>query len=203
MEQQGIVREILRIVAPVVRSLELVIWGIELIPSGRTVLRIYVDAPSDAPAGCAKMQYLNESARGVGGRGPSINQCANVSRHIGLALEAEGIFSQAYVLEVSSPGMERPFFTLTQLAPYVGENLELTLESAQQELPGRKRLRGKLQAVGERCFTLLAYDAPEGTQLSIPWDNVRKAALAPDLPFARVDKPGKKNSAFKADATSQ
>ncbi|MCL1984855.1 MAG: ribosome maturation factor [Betaproteobacteria bacterium] len=146
---------------------------------------------------------MNDPACGVDGRGPSIGQCANVSRHIGLALEAEDIFSHAYVLEVSSPGLERPFFTLAQLAPYVGEDLELKLESAQPELPGRKHLRGKLQAVGERDFTLLAFDAPDGTRLSIRWDNVHKAALAPKNPFGRVEKPGKKKSALKAEATSK
>jgi hypothetical protein len=47
----------------------------------------------------------------------------------------------------------------------------------------------------------LAYDAPEGTRLAIRWDNVRKAALAPELPFARRATPGKKHSASRADAT--
>ena len=85
----------------------------------------------------------------------------------------------------------------------MGDDLELKLERAQPELPDRKRLHGKLQAVGERVFMLLVYDAPEGMQLSISWDNVRKATLVPVLPFSNTEKPGKKKSASKADATSK
>ena len=118
-------------------------------------------------------------------------------------MDAEDIIPHAYVLEVSSPGLERPFFALAQLTPYVGSDLALTLINAQIEVPDSKRLRGKLLAVGEHAFTLLAQNAPEGTRLSIPWSNVRKATLAPELPFSNVAKPGKKKSALKADATSQ
>ena len=186
MEQQGVIHEITRIAEPLVRSLGLELWGIEILPSGRMVLRIYVDTPPAA-----------------GGRGPGIDQCAAISRHISLALEAEDIMAHAYVLEVSSPGLERPFFTLAQLAPHVGGDLALKLGCAQPELPDRKHLRGRLLAVGEHAFTLMAYDAPAETRLSIRWDNVCKATLAPVLPFANVEKPGKKQSAPKADATSK
>jgi hypothetical protein len=81
--------------------------------------------------------------------------------------------------------------------------LDLKLGSAQPELPDRKRLRGKLQTVGEHAFALLAYDAPEGTRLSISWDNVRRATLAPELPFSNPEKTEKKNAAPKAGATSK
>ena len=194
MEEQGIVGEITRIAEPLVHSLGLAIWGMEIIPAGRTVLRIYVDTPTEG-------SDMDASAHEAGGKGPGVDQCAKVSRHVGLALEAEDLIPHAYVLEVSSPGLDRPFFTLAQLAPYVGSDVTLKLAGAQPELPGRKHLRGKLLAVGEQAFTLLAYDAPEGTRLSIRWDNVRKAALAPELPFAKLEKPGKKKSAPKADAT--
>jgi len=191
MVQQGLVYEITRIAEPLARSLGLVIWGIEIIPSGRILLRIYVDTPPSAPDALVKNPDAGESLREANGRGPGIDQCAQISRHIGLALEAEDLLPHAYVLEVSSPGLERPFFALAQLAPYVGNNLELKLGSAQPELPDRKRLRGKLLAVGEHAFSLLAYDAPEETLLSISWDNVRKATLAPKLPFSNVEKNGK------------
>ncbi|MCL2122697.1 MAG: ribosome maturation factor RimP, partial [Desulfovibrionaceae bacterium] len=155
MEQHRLVHEITRIAAPVVRSLGLAIWGIERIPSGRTVLRIYVDTPSGARDVSAERPDAEEAARPADGRGPSIDQCAKISRHIGLALEAEDIVPHAYVLEVSSPGLERPFFALAQLAPYIGGDVAVKLGSAQPELPDRKCLRGRLQAVGEQAFTLL------------------------------------------------
>ena len=196
MKQQGMIDDITRIAEPLARSLGLELWGIEVIPAGRTLVRIYVDTPPDG-------RNADDSAREAGGTGPGIDQCAHVSRHVGLALEAEDLIPSAYVLEVSSPGLERPFFALAQLAPYVGNDLELKLGSAQSELPDRKRLRGKLLDVGEHAFTLLAYDAPEETRLSIPWDTVRKATLAPLLPFSSTEKPGHRKSAPKAGATSK
>jgi len=203
MGQQNIIQEITRIADPVIRSLELALWGIEVIPAGRTLVRIYVDTPPGAEDALAEGPDMNAAARGPLGKGPGVDQCARISRHIGLALEAEDIIPHAYVLEVSSPGLERPFFALAQLAPYVESDLELTLGSSQPELPDRKRLRGKLLAVGEHAFTLLAHDAPEETRTSIHWNNVRKATLAPELPFSNLEKPGKKKSARKADATSK
>ena len=203
MEQHRLIHEITRIAEPVVRSLGLAIWGIEFIPSGRTILRVFVDAQAGARDVPAERPDADEAARAADGRGPSIDQCAKISRHIGLALEAEDIIPRSYVLEVSSPGLERPFFALTQLKPYVGADLTLKLAREQPELPDRKRLRGTLRAVGDRAFTLLVHDAPAGTLLSIRWDNVRKATLAPELPFAHVEKNGKKKSAPKADATSK
>jgi len=203
MEQHRLVHEITRIAEPVVSSFGLAIWGIEIIPSGRTVLRIYVDMPFGVRDVPAEKPDADEAARAAGGKGPSIGQCAKISRHIGLALDAEDIMPRAYVLELSSPGLERPFFALAQLAPYVGDDVTLKLGNVQPELPDRKSLRGRLLAVGEQAFTLLAYDAPAGTLLSIRWDNVRKAMLAPELPFAYVEKNGTKKSAPKADATSK
>jgi ribosome maturation factor RimP len=199
MEEQGLVSEITRIAQPLVHSLGLVFWGVEIIPAGRTVVRIYVDTPAEIQEGPDVNAFLRET----GGKGPGVDQCAKVSRHVGLALEAEDIIPCAYVLELSSPGLERPFFALAQLAPYVGSDVTLKLADVQPELPDRKRLRGKLLAVDEQAFTLLAYDAPEGTRLSIRWDNVRKASLAPELPFSKLEKPGKKKSAPKADATQK
>ena len=201
MGQQNIVQEITRIAEPVVRALGLALWGIEIIPSGRTLVRIYVDIPPGPQDGPPEEAHTNAAPPGSRGKGPGVDQCARISRHVGLALEAEDLIHHAYVLEVSSPGLERPFFALAQLAPYLESDLELTLAGAQPELPDRKRLRGKLLAVGEDAFTLLAHDAPEATRLSIPWNNVRKATLVPELPFSTFEKPGKKKSALKADAT--
>ena len=203
MKEQDMIREIRRLAEPLVHSLGLSLWGTEIIPSGRMVLRVYVDTPPgtrDAPADEAN-PYA--SAREAGGRGPGIDQCAKLSRRLGLALDAEDIIPGAYVLEVSSPGLERPFFALAQLVPYVGSDLSLKLTDARPELPDRKRLRGRLLAVDAHAFTLLAHDAPDGTQLSIPWDKVRRAELAPELPFSGPAKPGGKKRAPKADATSK
>jgi ribosome maturation factor RimP len=162
-----------------------------------------MDSPPDAEDVPALKPGADIFPPGAEGRGPGIDQCAYISRHVGLALEAEDILPHAYVLEVSSPGLERPFFSLAQLARYVGNTVAVKLDSAQPELPNRKRLRGKLLAVGELSFSLLVCDAPEGTRLSINWDKVRKARLAPEPPIAQGKKNTRKKSAPRANATSK
>lgn len=178
---------IARIAEPLASALGLEIWGVECIPSGRMLVRVYVDAPAGAPASAER-----DALREEGGTGPSIEQCALISRQLGLALDADDVFPHAYVLELSSPGLARRFFSPAQLAPYTGCKLEAELVCAQEALPGQKRLSGILRAVEEDAFILAAADAPD---LRIAWASVRRARLVPDLPFSDRTKPGKKKAA--------
>ena len=226
MTQDSLLERITRIAEPAARAHGLEIWGIELVPAGRTLLRIYLDAPQqgatdaaleaeqgtsqNAEQGAAQSTGQGsqnpapeeEQFRESGGSGPSIDQCARVSRHVALALEAEELFPGPYVLELSSPGLERPFFSLAQLRPYLGCQLELRLRQALPELPGCKRLRGLLLAVETEELLLRPNPAdraeaqalPEQNRLPIAWNNVLKARLLPELPFSQNKKPGKKSA---------
>lgn len=205
-----------RIAEPVVASYGLEIWGIEILQSTRIVIRLYVDVPLsllsaaptqnlDGEAAKAASESSDEisctSAANAGSifaqaeesKRPSatIDQCADISRHVGLALEVEDIFSDAYVLEVSSPGLSRSFFHLAQLRPYVGDVMELVLNEAQPQWPGRKKFSGTLTAVTDTTLSLLptpqaaqAEKAPSQTneaasteaapQVCVSWEEVRK-----------------------------
>jgi ribosome maturation factor RimP len=107
---------------PLAGSLNLSLWGIEAAFGGRSVVRVYV-----------------ESEQGV-----SIDQCAELSRLLGLALDVEDAVPGAYVLEVSSPGLERIFFTPEQLSGALGQSLEITLAAPSSEFSGRRKFRGIL-----------------------------------------------------------
>jgi ribosome maturation factor RimP len=73
--------------------------------------------------------------------GLNIDTCAKVSRQVGEELEAKEILSKAYVLEVSSPGVDYPLSSKRQYQKNVGRNLKVSL------LDG-KELEGELVAVG-------------------------------------------------------
>lgn len=152
------------ITAPVAASLGLALWGIEIAQASRAIVRIYIDGPE----------------------GVTIDQCADVSRHVGLALEVEEVFASAYVLEVSSPGLERPFFTCEQMAPYVGREIELTLADPHPEWPGRKKFRGVLHSVEEDAIVFVPDSAPRPDEAPAPlraeWETVRKAHLVHVFP---------------------
>lgn len=113
-----------------------------------------------------------------------INQCAHISRMIGIALEVEDTFADAWVLEVSSPGLERQFYELSQLNTYLGHPIDVTLIDAHTDFENRRKFRGTLKSVSEACFTLLL-DTPQNTECTILWDNVKKAHLIHIFPDAQ------------------
>jgi len=117
----------------------------------------------------------------------SIAQCAHISRMIGLALEVEDTFADAWVLEVSSPGLERGFYQLSQLSSYLGHPVDITLEDAHPEHENRRKFRGTLKSVEDSSFTLVL-DAPLDMLCSISWDGVKKAHLIHIFPNTTLSK---------------
>ena len=163
---QDVTQALLRIkqlAQPYVESLGLGLWGLEFASgAGRPTLRVFIDAPGQAaPDG----DSLAGAPRGV-----DVEQCAQVSRQLSLALDMEDVLHGAYHLEVSSPGLERRFFEFSQLAPYIGRELDVTLTGP---LDGRKRFKGVLTALAGQNVSLHA----EGSVRNFSWDQVVKARL--------------------------
>ena len=138
MHSPELAASITTLVTPLASSLALSIWGIEVALGPRSVVRIYVE---------------NDKETGV-----TIEECAELSRLVGLTLEVEDILPSAYVLEVSSPGLERVFFTERQLRGAVGKRVELSLLAPKPVMPGRRKFRGLLAHAEKGIFTLVAED---------------------------------------------
>ena len=86
------------------------------------------------------------------GRNMTVEDCQMISRHVSVLLDVEDPISSAYVLEVSSPGIDRP---LTRLADYVrfqGELAKITLRLMQD---GRRRFKGRLGGVSDAGLIIL------------------------------------------------
>ena len=147
---------------PLVEAAGLELWGIELLGEFRPVLRVYVEAAG----------------------GVTIEQCAVLSRQLGLALDVEDVITSAYTLEVSSPGLSRPFFSPEQLKAHVGGFLDVTLHEPMPDFPRRKKFYGRLEEVSGDRFVLLLDEAPtpDALPVQINWDNVRKAQLVHIFP---------------------
>jgi ribosome maturation factor RimP len=123
MTRSPLIDRLTGIIAPALEPLGVTLWGVEFASAGtRMVVRVYIDADN----------------------GVSIGECARVSRALGAVFDAEDALPGAYVLEVSSPGLERRFFSAAQMAPYVGSVVDLRLVEPQD---GRRHLRGALAAV--------------------------------------------------------
>lgn len=192
MTRLPLTESLLHLAKPVVASLGLEIWGLELLQGGRPVVRLFIESPAQADT--APASSLSLDADGLSPEGVTVDQCAHVSRLLGLALEVEDIFSGAFVIEVSSPGLSRQFFTLAQMQPYIGHMIELTLRDSLPEWPMRKKFRGHLDSVADAALTLVLEHSAEHTALAnhvtTAWENVRRAARVHI--FAEPRKPGKK-----------
>ena len=56
-----------------------------------------------------------------------MDDCAKVSHQVSGVLDVEDPITGQYTLEVSSPGMDRPLFTLEQFAAYAGSQIQVRL----------------------------------------------------------------------------
>lgn len=200
MSQNPVTEAVIRLATPLVRSLGLEIWGVEIVQSGRMIVRLFVDVPSDGRNPHHVATLSSEEGTPDAPLSASIDQCEEISRHLGLALEVEDVVPQAYVLEVSTPGFNRLFFHVAQLRPYVGDMIEARMTAAWQPegAPAARRAwRGLLQSVEEDAFVLApASLTPEGDVLpealpavTIPWERTRRVARVHI--FRTPAKPGK------------
>jgi len=163
MHHESVVTEKLKaLTAPCLAAMDLVLWGVELGQSGRRqVVRLFLDVAPDAP---------RTSER----QGVTVDACATVSRRISALLDVEEIFHGPYVLEVSSPGLDRHFFEPAQLTGYVGREIEVKLTTPRQ---GRKRFRGNLAAVDGNRVAMTADPGPKAFVLSFDFAEAEKIRL--------------------------
>ncbi|EFL50290.1 protein of unknown function DUF150 [Solidesulfovibrio fructosivorans JJ]] len=163
MQRTSIVPEKIReLISPFLTAKGLAVWGVELAASGhRQLVRLYLDLADDV-------------VRTPERRGVTIDECATVSRHLGTLLEMEDLFHGPYVLEVSSPGFGRRFFSADQLPAYIGEAIEAKLAAPRD---GRKRFRGKLSAVDGSRVTMTVNPGPQAFSLSFEFDEADKVRL--------------------------
>jgi ribosome maturation factor RimP len=110
-----------------------------------------------------------------GDQGVSIEACAKVSRQIAEEIEAKELLSEAYVLEVSSPGLDFPLSSKRQYIKNVGRNLKLTLNDG-------KEMEGKLTEVGNAEVKILTKNKEKGKkaeekEITIPLDQIKKSIV--------------------------
>jgi ribosome maturation factor RimP len=158
----------------VLADLQLECLGIEFSPSqGQSTLRVYLDAE---------------------GREVTLDDCEAASRELSAMLDVEDPIPGHYVLEVSSPGIDRPLFTAAQFAKVAGQEVKVLLKAP---LEGRRRLRGKVASVEGDLIALEA----EGKVFEFAHDAVESARIVPDwaaLGYVPQPKPGGRKPGKKA-----
>jgi ribosome maturation factor RimP len=143
-------RRLAGIVTPTIESLGFELVRLRLMGGKRPVLQIMADRPDG---------------------GIEVDDCAKISRAVSAVLDVEDPVSGEYVLEVSSPGIDRPLTREKDFERYSG--YEAKLETT-EIIDGRKRFKGTLQGV-EGGEVLIEIE-PE-TVIGLAFDMIADAKL--------------------------
>ena len=123
------------------------LWGIECQRAGRFMtVRLFIDKEG----------------------GVTVDDCADVSRQVSAILDVEDPIADKYNLEVSSPGLDRPLFTLSQFERYIGQDIAVHLRIPVMEL---RKWQGKLERI-ENDMVILIVD---GQEQVLVFGNIQKA----------------------------
>ncbi len=100
----------------------------------------------------------------------TVEDCADISRNISAVLDVEDPISDAYTLEVSSPGLDRPLVRLDDFTRFSGFEARIDTRSA---IVDRKRFRGHLDGVDGDTVHIVV----DGETYAIPFDEISRAKL--------------------------
>lgn len=107
--------------------------------------------------------------------GVTHEDCALFSRQIGDRFDQEDFISSAYLLEVSSPGLERQLYSLKDFEKFAGNLAKVKTNVA---IGGQRNFRGRIKSVtGEN----IVFDDKTNGEVTFPYGAVAKANLEIDL----------------------
>ena len=113
------------------------------------------------------MQIMAERIDGVG---MTVDDCADISREVSAILDVEDPLREAYDLEVSSPGIDRPLVRPLDFDRYAGFDAKIEMVAA---IDGRKKFKGQLLGI-EQDLVKIRLD--EET-FKLPVSDIRRAKL--------------------------
>jgi len=119
----------------------------------------------------------------------NVDDCAALSHALSEFLDAEDPIEGEYVLEVSSPGIDRPLTRITDYARWSGH--EARIELAAPDATGRKRFKGLLLGLDANNVVMDV----EGERLSFPFRAIAEAKLVLTDKLIEEDLKARKHSA--------
>ena len=138
---------------PAVRALGFELVDTEFAGTGRqAVLRIYIDSPE----------------------GVTVDDCAAVSHQVSAILDVEDPIPGHYMLEVSSPGLDRPLVKREDFQRFAGEIVKIRTSRA---VLGRRNFTGRLAGI-DGDIVILEMDKES---FDLPLGDIEKARLVPQF----------------------
>ena len=119
----------------------------------RSIVRTFIDQPS----------------------GVTLDDCERFSKRLSVTLDVEDWIPFTYILEVSSPGVNRPLVKETDFQRYCGKNAKVR---TRLPLEGQSNFKGKIVSVTEGRITL---EITSGKQVGIAIADIEKANLIAEL----------------------
>ncbi|HSW37954.1 MAG TPA: ribosome maturation factor RimP [Acidobacteriota bacterium] len=119
----------------------------------RSVVRAYIDKPA----------------------GITLDDCEQFSKRLSVALDVEDLIPFSYILEVSSPGVDRPLVKEADFERFCGKNAKIRTKSA---FEGRKTFRGRIMSVNAGRLTI---EVAPGKQIGFALTDIEKASLIAEL----------------------
>ena len=104
---------------------------------------------SGGQAGSSQLQIMAEPKDD---RNMTVEDCQLISRHISVLLDVDDPISEAYTLEVSSPGVDRPLTRLADYKRFEGELAKITLGLMRD---GRRRFHGRIGGLTDSGLVIL------------------------------------------------
>ncbi|WP_096199397.1 ribosome maturation factor RimP [Bacillus sp. FJAT-45350] len=142
------------LVLPILEELNLELVDVEFKKEGKNwFLRVYIDSET----------------------GVDIEDCGTVSEKLSEKLDETDPIEQAYFLEVSSPGAERPLKKEKDLYKSIGKNVYVT---TYEQIEGEKAFEGKLADFDGEKLTIQILIKTRTKEIEIPYDKMASARLA-------------------------
>lgn len=144
---------LIELLEPVVNAIGYELVLLEYSPrDGSGMLRLFIDAPD----------------------GITLDDCEKVSREVAAMLDVEDVITQAYRLEISSPGLDRPLVKPEHYQRFKGEVARIQMLAP---VAGRRRFQGVLL---EATDDEVSIDTAEGV-ITLPLADIDKAKLVPNF----------------------
>jgi len=145
--------DLIELLEPIVMALGYEMLGIEYFKQkDGSLLRLYIDNVS----------------------GITLDDCTRVNHHVIGVLDVHNPIKERYHLEISSPGLDRPLFTLEQFKPYLGQEVKMKFR---ERIDERRKIKGVIKAVEEKAVLV----SEDGVDYLIPADVIDSAHLVPKI----------------------
>ena len=142
------------IIEPVITRNNCFLWGIEILRGKKkNTLRVFIDSKYNV----------------------DINDCESISRDLNYEPQINLILDEDYILEVSTPGVDRKFFDIKQLKEYVGQELNIKTKSIYD---GKRKFIGKLIESDDSKLTIVESDNSE--EITFKFSDIDLCRLKPD-----------------------